>query len=370
MRTVIVSVGTSLLTNRGWRREQELPAREGVLADLARADLAGASAETHTLLRLPLREREADRLAWLHSDTPEGRWCATVLRDYYATLGYDSTLHESTGLGYHEATFAERGLRTLLAETFGVIAAAGGSGNVTICATGGFKAEIAYLNLVGLLLGIDVYYLHEQFRELVSLPRLPLDWNMAWVAGNTDFLEWIDEEPRATAVVENRLRAQPDLRPLVADAADGNSYLTPVGDLLYRTYRERAAERPRAAWPPPSARAPREKDQVSSIAHHRPAGWERVVERLTEIDCVEAVRVEMQWAGRGGGRRPGGRDRRGRGGPAVARRDDGAWRGATRPRAHLDRAQHAPLVTALPPMRRGLARGSAGRSRGMRDTPM
>ena len=180
-------------------------------------------------LRLPLREREADCLAWLHSDTPEGQWCATILRDHDATLGYDSTLHESTGLGYHEAIFTERGLRTLLAEPFGLISAADWSVNVTIRATGGFKAEIAYLNLVGLLLGIDVYYLHEQFRELVSLPRLPLDWNKAWVADNVDFLEWVDAEPRATAVVENRLWAPPpDLCPLMANADDGNSYSRPM----------------------------------------------------------------------------------------------------------------------------------------------
>jgi len=312
MRTVIITVGTSLLTNRdendgravrpwgGWRRDAALPTPEAAALFLGEADPAQASAETHTLLRLPLRE--TDRLAWLHSDTPEGHWCAMVLDTHYQAQGYPGALHRITGLGYHEASFAERGLRTLLARTFDVIDAAGGPDHVTLCATGGFKAEIAYLNLAGLLLGIDVYYIHEQFRELVSLPRLPLDWDMAWVERNEGFLRWIDAEPRRSVEVESRLRADPHLRPLVAEAADGNSYLAPAGDLLYRSYRERAATGPRATWPPASARAPREKDGLSGVEHHRPRGWEGFVARLTELDCVERVHVDKGGHGRGGAR--------------------------------------------------------------------
>jgi len=264
---VIVTVGTSLLTNTGWRRGNDLPAFSELVTTLATADPTGASAETNTLFHLPLREREADQLAWLHSHTPEGQLCADALRTHYAAQGYAGALHQITGLGYNEATFAERGLRTLLAVAFTVIERAGGADAVTICATGGFKAEIAYLNLLGLLLGIDVYYIHEQFRELVSLPRLPLDWNLDWVRQNEDFFQWIDGQPRRAQEVENRLRAHPVLRQLVADADDDHSYLTPVGDLLYRVYRQRAAREPRATWPPASDRAPHTKRRGNYSAY-------------------------------------------------------------------------------------------------------
>jgi putative CRISPR-associated protein (TIGR02619 family) len=290
MRTLILTVGTSLLTNAGWRRGDELPDPTAAMVALHRADPAEASAEMHTLLRLPLRERENDRLVWLHSDTAEGRWCAMVLSGYYASCGYECEMRQIHGLGYHAATFAEEGLRNLLAETFSLVHAAGGPAYVTLCATGGFKAEIAYLNLVGLLLGIDVYYLHEQFRELVGLPRLPIDWHTDWVEQNAAFFDWIDERPRRAAEVESWLRGQPDLRLLVADADDGHSYLTPAGDLLYRAYKERAARGPRTAWPPGSGRSPREKVMLSGMEHHRPAAWERWVGRLAEIDCVRAIR--------------------------------------------------------------------------------
>ena len=80
------------------------------------------------------------------------------------------------------------------------------------------------------------------------------------------------------------------------------SYLAPAGDLLYRSYRERAATGPRATWPPASARAPREKDGLSGVEHHRPRGWEGFVARLTELDCVERVHVDKGGHGRGGAR--------------------------------------------------------------------
>jgi hypothetical protein len=34
---------------------------------------------------------------------------------------------------------------------------------------------------------------------------------------------------------------------------------------------------------------PSEKNGVSAIEHHRPKGWERLVNRLCEIDCVRRV---------------------------------------------------------------------------------
>ena len=301
MRTILVTVGTSLLTNGGWHRDQDLPTL-AVATEWASTNPVRAAAETNTLSRLPLRETNVDRLAWLHSDTSEGQLCAEALQASYASQGYTSSLHRITGLGYNEATFAERGLRTLLAEAFAVIDSAGSTDAVTICATGGFKAEIAYLNLLGLLLGIDVYYIHEQFRELVSLPRLPLDWNLDWVNENEIFFHWIDEEPRRTEDVENWLHGRPVLRQLVADAADGHSYLTPVGDLLYRVYRQRSARAPRATWPLASEAAPhaKKKDILSAKPHHRPEGWQRYVERLAEIDCVSAIGYDGAHTGIGG----------------------------------------------------------------------
>lgn len=90
-RQIICTVGTSLLTNRddrpwaGWnpRKPDPLPVATAVDRWLKNADPAQASAETNTLRALDLGD--SDALALLHSDTPEGLFCAERLANYYRT---------------------------------------------------------------------------------------------------------------------------------------------------------------------------------------------------------------------------------------------------------------------------------------------
>ena len=297
-RLLICTVGTSLLTNRdarpwaGWRSPQPLPDDDDVNRWLAAADPVDASAETNTLHALALSAD--DRVLLLHSDTPEGRFCSERLRDYLANgRCRDAGGRPLAALGYHSASFAQRGLKSLVAEVLVAVGSARQQGlEPVLCATGGFKAETAFLNLLGALLGVEVYYIHEQFREIVRLPRLPLAWDAEFVERHRDFFDWIDAEPQTSAAVEGWLRGRPELRPLVQDGDDGNTYLNAAGDLLFRAARERLAAGPRVRWPDPVARPPDEKDGVSGTEHHRPRGWERFVRRLCEIDCVSRVRYD------------------------------------------------------------------------------
>ena len=302
MRAILVSVGTSLLTNFRQRAGMDATPQASTLVDfLDEMGTEVASAESNSLEQLALLD--GDRLVWLHSDTTEGRLCAEALQARYLRDGWQGELLQIGGLGYHERSFAERGLASLVTAAFQAIDSARRRGEVVeICATGGFKAEIAYLNLVGALTGVPVHYIHERFRELVTLPALPLRWNSDWVAAHAPFFAWIDEEPRDTASVEGRLKAVPELRQLVADDPDGHTFLNAAGELLYSAYTTEAEAEPRAIWPPASGLAPHEKDIVSTEAHHRPAGWQGFVARLCAIDCVSQVRYAGEGHGRGGAR--------------------------------------------------------------------
>ncbi len=304
-RDIVCTVGTSLLTNRderpwaGWnpRTPDPLPSTEEVLSWLARADLTKASAETNTLRALELSEE--DRLDLLYSETEEGRFCAEVLSQFYRPRCRAVELWQIGHLGYGAASFTT-GLKSLIDCAIRLVRDAREHGYQPLfCATGGFKAEIAFLNLLGALLEIEVVYIHELHRELVRLPRLPLAWDADFVARHEAFFRWIDEQPRRSAKVEARLRACPELRWLVEDGGDGCTYLSAAGDLLFKAARAKAAAQPAATWPPPDPRPPAEKNQVSSLGHHRPSGWERFVERLCAIDCVTAVRFDGR-AGSGG----------------------------------------------------------------------
>ncbi len=89
-RHIVCTVGTSLLTNRdgrlwgGWSPQSKapLPAAHEVDAWLRSADKTSARAEINTLERLDLDQE--DLLVLLHSDTPEGRFCAERIRTFYA----------------------------------------------------------------------------------------------------------------------------------------------------------------------------------------------------------------------------------------------------------------------------------------------
>ena len=80
-----------------------------------------------------------------------------------------------TALGYAGASFSRKGLKVLVNVATAVVRGARDrSLDPVFCATGGFKAGIAFLNPLGALLAVEVFYIHEQFREVVGLTRLPL----------------------------------------------------------------------------------------------------------------------------------------------------------------------------------------------------
>lgn len=304
-REIICTVGTSLLTNRddrpwtGWkpRPPDPLPPLDEVVGWLGSADPVKASAETNTLRALELSDE--DVLALLHSDTNEGRFCADALAAFYRPRCREVVLERIGRLGYGADVFTA-GLKSLVDVTLRrVQRAREQQRQAVLCATGGFKAEIAFLNLLGALLEIEVVYIHELHREPVRLPRLPLTWDAEFVSRHEEFFRWIDEEPRHSAEVEQRLKAFPELRSLVEDGGDGCTYLTAAGDLLFKAAREKLEMGPRATWPLADARPPAAKNRVSSVPHGRPAGWERFVDRLCAIDCVVAVSYDpLAYGGR------------------------------------------------------------------------
>ncbi len=300
-RFILCTVGTSLLTNRderpwgGWRNDTPLPDAGGVDRWLKTADPALASAETNTLSRLDLNDR--DILAFLHSDTPEGRFCAERLKAFYDGKVRNVRMEKIGKLGYGADKFTA-GLKALVDITIRKVREAEKIGVTPLfCATGGFKAEIAFLNLMGALLGIEVVYIHELHRELVRLPRLPLTWDAEFVARHNDFFRWIDSDPRKSAEVESWLKGRPELRPLVEDGGDGHTYLSAAGDLLHKVAAERLSMGPRTLWPEADPRPPHEKNHLSGVEHHRATGWQRFVDRLCAIDCVTSVHYDSRFAG-------------------------------------------------------------------------
>jgi putative CRISPR-associated protein (TIGR02619 family) len=204
-------------------------------AFLVQTEPAQASAETNGLSRLLV---SGDRLCFLHSATPAGRSCAGALTAHYERQGFSSVAIEIAGLAYSEATFAERGLRSLVTLLCGEVRAARRQGHeVVLHATGGFKAEAVYVGLIGQLLGVPVYYIHESFQSLVCLPPIPIGWDMALLIWHEEFFRWVHEDLRPATEVRARLAAlPPEAAALIGEDEEGYLALSPLGEVYFEAY--------------------------------------------------------------------------------------------------------------------------------------
>lgn len=237
MRTIIVTVGTSLLSNA-----QRAGKEDDLQTYLRFTEPEKASAETNSLSRLL---HEGDRIVFLHSQTEEGKRAAEVLATFYKNNGYPTELREVTDLQYRESRFKMRGLRSLVSTLVETIRKERGAGReVLVNATGGFKAEIAYATLVGLLFDVPVYYIHEAFREIVELPPTPISWDFSLIDTYIDFFEWISADLRPTAEVDHWLAKLPAETRLLLVEEEGYTLLSPTGEAFYEAYLARVEATP------------------------------------------------------------------------------------------------------------------------------
>ena len=194
-RAVLVTVGTSLLT--GYLRRNNLPPGGGakVTSKALIDDIVGhlseihqLSAETSSLYRKPLQAD--DYLYFIAGDNPEARMCAKVLGRLYD--GHH--LHKEVivkGLVSDATIFESEGMKNLMESLTEIIETH--NGNTVIHATGGYKAQIALATMIGILFRQEVYYLYEDFANVVRLPEVPLNFDFDMLLGaRQSFFELMD----------------------------------------------------------------------------------------------------------------------------------------------------------------------------------
>jgi len=236
MRTIITTVGTSLLSNAKRDLGTKQPSEQQISNYLHHTNAVKASAETNSLSRLL---KPDDAIVFLHSQTEDGKQCAQGLKHYYDDK-HAVTLTEIRDLSYTESRFKMRGLRSLVGSLVDLIRKERKLGReVAINATGGFKAEIAYATLVGLLFDIPVYYIHEVFQDIIEMPPTPIGWDYTLLFDNEDFLEWVFAEDHLIADVDQRLNGRPAELRLLLTEEEGRTILSPAGVAFYESFLER-----------------------------------------------------------------------------------------------------------------------------------
>lgn len=234
MRKVLCTVGTSLISNAA-RSGLKEPTPAALTDFINRTGEALACAETNSLSRLL---HEDDRLFFLHSQTNEGKLCAETLCSYYEKKGFRAQTKEITSLTYAHDTFALRGLKALIDVLIEEIRLSRRMNMETIInATGGFKAEIAYATLVGLIFKIPVYYIHEVFKDIIEMPPLPIDWDPSFFIAYEDFFNWISSDFRSKDEVMNRIKGLPaDIALFLMEDNEGYITLSPAGNVYYQAF--------------------------------------------------------------------------------------------------------------------------------------
>lgn len=160
---------------------------------------ARLSAEIHALVRLGAQP--GDRVRLLHSDTDDGAVCARLVQAYLSRrMNLDDTgLDRVAGLQVDNAAlFRREGVPNLLRVVMAEGDRCGWSGLV-LNATGGFKAAIPYMTLAGMFFAVDVAYIFDNGRELIRVPRLPVDFDTARLA---PFLAALDRMEAEGAISE------------------------------------------------------------------------------------------------------------------------------------------------------------------------
>jgi putative CRISPR-associated protein (TIGR02619 family) len=185
MQTILMTVGTSLLTNkdenlegkRPWIGERTISDQEAAIDWMVEKTnesmnwMEHFSAETNTFWRLD--PKSTDELILLHSDPSEGLECAQVLRTFFQQTWEQQTvqLHPLPGVNY-ESEQSESALEKMASLLMQLIEQA--NGTLTLAATGGFKAQTMIMGIIGQSQGIPVCYVHEKYRALIYLPYLRL----------------------------------------------------------------------------------------------------------------------------------------------------------------------------------------------------
>ncbi len=194
---VIMTVGTSLLTNNGWRRGEPIPDSPTLAAWAANA--AKPSAEMSTWQGM--NPEEVGRICLIATATEPAQAAAKALLETFPLPPSHKNIRTAERLGTEQEALAyERGLRNFADEVISEIREAEQSGlHPVLALTGGTKGQTALGFLIGSLRGVPCLYRHEDFRDgdNAQIPFLPVAIDREFFAKTSDFWDALVEADEA-----------------------------------------------------------------------------------------------------------------------------------------------------------------------------
>jgi putative CRISPR-associated protein (TIGR02619 family) len=133
-------------------------------------------------------------LTFLVSDTPEGESTGQILKLYYENsknpIRFDKVeVEQLEGLnGKNFRDFRLKGLKNLV-KAISQKARHYTPETLAINSTGGYKAQISFAGIIGQALDIPVYYMFEEFDEVIALPAQPVSLDLTFWFEHYAFFE-------------------------------------------------------------------------------------------------------------------------------------------------------------------------------------
>lgn len=176
MDNYIVTVGTSSFASYVKKNNKEPKTYNELLDYVNSGDERKISSEINTIEGMKADIGRNTCFYFIASDTKEGKLCAEMLEQYYVNRNAGGQVVLIEELNRDSVNFQTRGLINFIKKISKIIIET--DRRVKILATGGFKAEIAYANVLGLLFKLEVVYMHEDFKRVITMPQLPVTFDM------------------------------------------------------------------------------------------------------------------------------------------------------------------------------------------------
>ena len=298
MRKIITTTGISLLTNAvrilGKKRDSITNNDLHFFCKKLKT-VSEASAEINSLLKIAQPHEE---IVLLYTNTPEGEMCAVEVQRYLENQKWSHVRLRKLPLEKNEAQFEHHGLRELVNILVDEISKGQQlNQEVIINATGGFKAEIAYTTMVGMIFEVPVKYIYQDFKQPITFPALPVSWNIDLLLEYENFFAWLDEEPRKQLEVERRLKAVPELERdriialLLTPDSEGCIYLSPAGEILWRRVNQQREIGESLGEPSASTVSVENKiaNSLDEVKHKYPKGTLEFAQKVAKFAPVEEI---------------------------------------------------------------------------------
>jgi putative CRISPR-associated protein (TIGR02619 family) len=260
MKTIITTTGISLYSNTQRPLGKGIEPTDDQMRQYLRQDPENASAEANSLLKMALPE---DHLVLLTTDTPLAQQCVNVLKSFFVNTGFRNVDIINLQFQDREEHIEKQGIRDLLSVLAAeIVKAQKKNQEIVINATTGFKAQVVYSTMIGMLYGVPVKYIHEKFKRVVTFNPIALNLDISLFINNYYFFEWIENEQHSHAYTEvevqlskriydddERDRVRSFLEPV---DEEGTVFLSPMAFTLFQQagkYKEEAQE---VSYPPSS----------------------------------------------------------------------------------------------------------------------